>query len=134
MYIYLYIFYVHFSRGAQEVPHAIWEVLDPAVSDRAPSPPSAGLRYKEGKGTHVTRGDGLIMLPSRPPRSLALPPADGTFVAIDFETADHAPDSACAVGLVRVEALRVVHRENLLIRPPRRRFLWTHVHGITWEM
>jgi DNA polymerase-3 subunit epsilon len=55
-------------------------------------------------------------------------------VAIDFETADYGPDTACAVGLVRVEALTVVRREALLIRPPRRRFLFTHVHGITWEM
>src|SRR5262245_59394322 len=74
------------------------------------------------------------MTPHRPPRSVPLPPADGTFVAIDFETADHGPDSACAVGLVRVEALTVVRREALLIRPPRRRVLFTHVHGITWEM
>jgi DNA polymerase III subunit epsilon len=70
----------------------------------------------------------------RPPRSIPFPPADGTFVAIDFETADYGPDSACAVGLVRVEALTVVHREALMIRPPRRRVLFTHVHGITWEM
>ena len=35
-----------------------------------------------------------------------LPPFDRPFVAIDFETADHGPDSACAVGLVRVEARR----------------------------
>jgi DNA polymerase-3 subunit epsilon len=55
-------------------------------------------------------------------------------VAIDFETADYGPDSACAVGLVRVEALSVVRREALLIRPPRRRVRFTHVHGITWEM
>src|SRR5262249_8587846 len=65
---------------------------------------------------------------------IQLPPADGTFVAIDFETADYGPDSACAVGLVRVEALSVVRREALLIRPPRRRVRFTHVHGITWEM
>jgi DNA polymerase-3 subunit epsilon len=55
-------------------------------------------------------------------------------VAIDFETADYGPDSACAVGPARVEALTVVRREAYLIRPPRRRFLFTHVHGITWEM
>jgi DNA polymerase-3 subunit epsilon len=55
-------------------------------------------------------------------------------VAIDFETADHEPDSACSAGLVRVEALTVVHRESLLIQPPRPRVLFTHVHGITWEM
>ncbi|MBA4067214.1 MAG: exonuclease [Isosphaera sp.] len=62
------------------------------------------------------------------------PPADGAFAAIDFETADHGPDSACAVGVVRVEGLRVVRREVVLIRPPRRRVLFTPVHGITWEM
>jgi DNA polymerase-3 subunit epsilon len=65
---------------------------------------------------------------------LPLPPPDGTFVAIDFETADHGPDSACAVGLVRVEGLKVVHRESLRLRPPRQQVLFTHVHGITWEM
>ena len=65
---------------------------------------------------------------------LSLPSPDGTFVAIDFETADYGPDSACAVGLVRVEGLKVVHRERLLLRPPRPWVLFTHVHGITWEM
>jgi len=70
----------------------------------------------------------------RQPRPFAPPPADQAFVAIDFETADHGPDSACAVGLVRVERLKVVAREAVLIRPPRRRILFTHVHGITWPM
>jgi DNA polymerase III subunit epsilon len=74
------------------------------------------------------------MPPRHPPRPVPLSLADGTFVAIDFETADHGPDSACAVGLVRVEALTVVRRETLLIRPPRPRVLFTHVHGITWDM
>ena len=60
--------------------------------------------------------------------------ADRPFVAIDFETADHGADSACAVGLVRVEGGEVVRREVVLIRPPRPRVLFTHVHGITWEM
>jgi DNA polymerase-3 subunit epsilon len=61
-------------------------------------------------------------------------PADVPFVAIDFETADYEPDSACAVGLVRVEGLRVVRREAVLLRPPRPRFVFTRIHGITWEM
>ena len=55
------------------------------------------------------------------------------FVAIDFETADSDRDSACAVGLIRVEQGRIVHREHRLIRPPRRWFEFTHIHGITWE-
>lgn len=56
-----------------------------------------------------------------------------TFVAIDFETADHGPDSACAVGLVRVSGNRIVKRKYYLIRPARRSFFFTPVHGITWE-
>ena len=62
-----------------------------------------------------------------------LPPFS-SFVAIDFETADNGPDSACAIGVVRVEAGQVVHREGILIRPPRSRILFTHVHGISWPM
>jgi DNA polymerase-3 subunit epsilon len=56
-----------------------------------------------------------------------------TFVAIDFETADHGADSACAVGLVRVENWQVTASVARLIRPPRPwiRFAW--LHGITWE-
>jgi DNA polymerase-3 subunit epsilon len=56
-----------------------------------------------------------------------------TFVALDFETADYSPDSACALGLVRVENYRIVRRTYHLIRPPRRRFVFTYLHGITWE-
>src|SRR5664280_1610054 len=56
-----------------------------------------------------------------------------TFVAIDFETADHGPDSACASGLVRVSGAAIVKRKYHLIRPPRSSFFFTPVHGITWE-
>ncbi len=55
-----------------------------------------------------------------------------SFVAIDFETADRGFDSACAVGLVRVEQGKIVGRVHELIRPPRHAFEWTHIHGITW--
>src|SRR5712692_2755695 len=69
------------------------------------------------------------------PRSADSRPQGGasTFVAIDFETADHGPDSACAVGLVRVSGTRIVKRKYYLIRPTRRSFFFTPVHGITWE-
>ncbi|WP_052226441.1 exonuclease domain-containing protein [Microbacterium mangrovi] len=40
------------------------------------------------------------------------------FTAIDFETANSSNASACAVGLVRVRAGRVVARTGWLIRPP----------------
>jgi DNA polymerase-3 subunit epsilon len=56
-----------------------------------------------------------------------------TFVALDFETADYSHDSACALGLVRVENHRIVRRTYHLIRPPRKRFVFTYLHGITWE-
>lgn len=56
------------------------------------------------------------------------------FVAIDFETADYGRDSACAVALVRVENSQIVRRVAYLIRPPRRQFVHSHIHGISWTM
>lgn len=55
------------------------------------------------------------------------------FVAIDFETADHGRDSACSVALVRVEGGELVETRTRLIRPPRPRFAFTHIHGLTWQ-
>ena len=55
------------------------------------------------------------------------------FVALDFETADHGRDSACSVAIVRVEKKSIVHREHHLIRPPRQRFTFSHIHGIRWS-
>ena len=57
-----------------------------------------------------------------------------SFAAIDFETADRGADSACAIGVTRVENLVVVARKAWLIRPPRPTILYTRVHGITWAM
>lgn len=56
------------------------------------------------------------------------------FAAIDFETADYGRDSACAVALVKVEDNKIVDRFSSLIRPPRREFVFTYIHGITWNM
>jgi DNA polymerase III subunit epsilon len=55
------------------------------------------------------------------------------FAAIDFETANNARDSACAVGVVIVERGRIVDRLSALIRPPSREFLFTHIHGLSWN-
>jgi DNA polymerase-3 subunit epsilon len=55
------------------------------------------------------------------------------FVAIDFETASAGRESACAIGLVRVEGYEIVRRETRLIRPPSPDFTFTWCHGITWE-
>ena len=55
------------------------------------------------------------------------------FVAIDFETADYGRDSACALAVVRVEKGAIVERDFWYIRPPRENFMFSHIHGITWE-
>ena len=55
------------------------------------------------------------------------------FAAIDFETANNARDSACALGVVIVERGHIVERLYALIRPPSREFLFTPIHGLAWE-
>ena len=55
------------------------------------------------------------------------------FVAIDFETADYRPDSACSVALVKVLGNKIIDRTHFFIRPPRRTFVFTYLHGITWK-
>lgn len=55
------------------------------------------------------------------------------FAAIDFETADPARDSACAVGVAVVADGRIVERIHHLIRPPRPRVMFTHIHGLAWD-
>ncbi len=56
------------------------------------------------------------------------------FTAIDFETANSSPASACSVGLVKVRGGRVVERASWFIKPPvgHDAFLeWnTRIHGI----
>lgn len=67
--------------------------------------------------------------PRIPPTVEPLP----TFAAIDFETADERPDSACAVGVARVVSGRVASVRSWLIRPPRPAFRFTGLHGIDWS-
>ena len=54
-------------------------------------------------------------------------------VAIDFETADYGADSACALGIVTIENGNLAKKGFRLIRPPRRRFYFTYIHGIRWS-
>jgi len=56
-----------------------------------------------------------------------------SFLAIDFETADNGADSACAIGMVRVENNNIVKTDVKLIRPPRERMMFTHIHGLSWN-
>jgi DNA polymerase-3 subunit epsilon len=55
------------------------------------------------------------------------------FAAIDFETANYGPESACAVAIVLVEGDTIVDRVSHLIQPPTDDFVFTYVHGLTWE-
>lgn len=56
-----------------------------------------------------------------------------TFVALDFETADHGRDSACQVAAIRVEDGAIVARAVHYVRPPRSTFYFSDIHGITWK-
>jgi DNA polymerase-3 subunit epsilon len=55
------------------------------------------------------------------------------FTAIDFETATAKRDSACAIGLVKVENGQIIEEYSTLIKPPNNEYNWhnTNVHGIT---
>jgi DNA polymerase-3 subunit epsilon len=55
------------------------------------------------------------------------------FAAMDFETADMGRDSACALSIVLVENDTLAQTWSGLIRPPRSRFEFTYIHGITWR-
>jgi DNA polymerase III subunit epsilon len=61
------------------------------------------------------------------------PPAPLRFAALDFETADYGRDSACALSIVIVEDDAITDTWTTLIRPPRRDFCFTYLHGIGWE-
>lgn len=56
-----------------------------------------------------------------------------TILAIDFETANYQRDSACAVGLAMVQDQRIIKTNSFLIRPPSSWFVFTHIHGLTWD-
>lgn len=56
-------------------------------------------------------------------------------IAIDFETADDAPHSACAIGIVGVTEGKLINPKSFLIRPPSLNFKksFIAIHGITPE-
>ena len=56
-----------------------------------------------------------------------------SYVALDFETANSSRNSACSLAIIRVEALQIVSRTYRLIRPPSTHFMFTNIHGITWN-
>lgn len=68
-----------------------------------------------------------------PPSSKARVDNLEKFATIDFETADYGRDSACAVAIVIADRRKVLAESYHLIRPPRRDFIFTYIHGITWR-
>jgi DNA polymerase-3 subunit epsilon len=55
------------------------------------------------------------------------------FTAIDFETANRYPTSACALGVVVVENGMITVSKNWLIKPEPLFFEFSFIHGITSE-
>jgi DNA polymerase-3 subunit epsilon len=55
------------------------------------------------------------------------------FLAIDFETANYFRNSACAIGLVLVENNEIIEKRSYLIKPPQKWFVFTDIHGLTWD-
>lgn len=88
---------------------------------------SQGTTGKSTKRTTVRRK-------VRAPKATAAQPVlTGRFAALDFETADYGRDSACALSVVIVEQMKIVESWTGLIRPPRREFVFTYLHGISWR-
>ncbi|MEJ2514292.1 MAG: 3'-5' exonuclease [Gammaproteobacteria bacterium] len=56
-----------------------------------------------------------------------------TYLALDFETANHARDSACALGIAVVAGGDIVEETSFLVRPPSHEFLFTCIHGLEWR-
>ena len=88
----------------------------------------------------LSTGQSVEQLPDPAPPAEAFSLGDkieyppGVFVAIDFETADYGHDSACAIGVVRIENGKAVAEAHKLIRPPRRNVRHTRVHGLDWNL
>ena len=51
-------------------------------------------------------------------------------LAIDFETANHDPGSACAVAIAAIDGGELRMTRHWFIRPPTAEFVFTYIHGI----
>ncbi len=57
-----------------------------------------------------------------------------SILAIDFETANYQPESACSLGATLVRGTEIVARESARIRPyTGKDFCFTELHGIRWR-
>ncbi|AGJ77086.1 exonuclease [Cutibacterium avidum] len=99
--------------------------LDWTVVSQPPAP-HAVAPIRKGRATRTPRHSKLIPSPEQM--------ACGTFVAVDFETANRQGGvSACQLAMVRVSEGRIVDRFNSLLRPPPGwdAFQFTYLHGIS---
>lgn len=55
------------------------------------------------------------------------------FTALDFETANNSRHSACQIGLCIVREGQIADQMSWLIKPPERLFLFSGLHGITYD-
>ena len=82
---------------------------------------------------HPVKTPKVTKKPRAPRQPAVKPNLTGRFAALDFETADYGRDSACALSVVIVEKEQVVDTWTSLIRPPRKDFFFTYLHGISWN-
>lgn len=54
-------------------------------------------------------------------------------IALDFETANSNPTSACQLALVRLDDYAVTGSQAWYIRTPDEHFQFTWLHGISWD-
>lgn len=54
-------------------------------------------------------------------------------IVIDFETANFAANSACAIGAILIDHHQIIQKYHSLIQPPSKFFQFTSIHGITWN-
>ena len=66
-------------------------------------------------------------------KSRTTEPVPKNFVVIDFETANEFADSVCQIGLAVVENNSVTAATDFMIRPPYENFIYTNIHGITFN-
>jgi DNA polymerase-3 subunit epsilon len=90
--------------------------------------PSESVVKRKKKTTDAPKAPRKNATPKNPGKALYK-----RFAAIDFETADYGRDSACALAVVVVEDGKIVHKGYNLLRPPRREFVFSYLHGITWN-
>lgn len=135
-----------FMHRTSWLPHPPLQAHRPAALGSAEIFPSeAGVEFAPGARNRRAERSSILLRKSVPAETLASfrdlsPPKANPevesgrvpqFIALDFETANRRPTSACAVGLVRIDRGVVVDRQYHLIRPPHGSWVFSDLHGIS---